>query len=144
MTKNIYFPDVLFHIGEFPIGSYLKADMEIMVYLGIIDTIKYIGSQKILTEITAILSLLLLWCEKCGYFVVKMALWEICCPKIFHIKIKIKQCFLPIFTVPHRILHIYVYLILRLWVPRFRNRDKTCARAFMHGSAWNLKLKFTT
>ena len=52
---------------RFPIGSYLKADMEIMVYLGIIDTIKYIGSQKILTEITAILSWILLWWEKCSF-----------------------------------------------------------------------------
>ena len=31
------------------------ADVEIMVYLGILDTRKYFGSQKILTEIIAIL-----------------------------------------------------------------------------------------
>ena len=33
----------------------LVADVEIMVYLGILDTRKYFGSQKILTDITAIL-----------------------------------------------------------------------------------------
>ena len=32
------------------------ADVEIMVYLGILDTRKLLGSQKILTKITAILS----------------------------------------------------------------------------------------
>ena len=32
------------------------ADVEIMVYLGILDTRKYFGSQKILTKVTAILS----------------------------------------------------------------------------------------
>ena len=32
------------------------ADVEIMVYLGILDTRKFLGSQKILTKITAILS----------------------------------------------------------------------------------------
>ena len=32
-----------------------RPDVEIMVYLGILDTRKYFGSQKILTEITAIL-----------------------------------------------------------------------------------------
>ena len=33
-----------------------QADVEIMVYLGILDTRKFLGSQKILTKITAILS----------------------------------------------------------------------------------------
>ena len=33
-----------------------RADVEIMVYLGILDTRKYFGSQKISTNITAILS----------------------------------------------------------------------------------------
>ena len=46
-----------FNIG-FNIGvEYLvESDVEIMVYLGILDTSKYLGSQKILTGITAILS----------------------------------------------------------------------------------------
>ena len=34
---------------------FLWPDVEIMVYLGILDTRKYFGLQKILTEITAIL-----------------------------------------------------------------------------------------
>ena len=33
-----------------------RPDVEIMVYLGILDTRKVLGSQKILTKITAILS----------------------------------------------------------------------------------------
>ena len=32
------------------------ADVEIVVYLGILDTRKFLGSQKIWTKITAILS----------------------------------------------------------------------------------------
>ena len=35
--------------------SYFMPDVEIMVYLGILDTRIYLGSQKILTEIIAIL-----------------------------------------------------------------------------------------
>ena len=47
------------------------------MYLGILVTRKYFVSQKILTENTAILSWISLLWEKNGYFVVKMALWDI-------------------------------------------------------------------
>ena len=110
------------------------ADVEIMVYLSILDTRKYFGSQKILTEITAILSWILLWWEKCGNFVVKIALWEMFCPKIFnieglnnifcHFSMKIKIFYNITVTLPHKILHFYAYLMLflRSWVPRCRRK----------------------
>ena len=53
---------------------HLLSDVEIMVYLGILVTRKYFVSQKILTEITAILSWISLWWYKYGSFVVKMPL----------------------------------------------------------------------
>ena len=105
-----------------------------MVYLSILDTRKYFGSQKILTEITAILSWILLWWEKCGNFVVKIALWEMFCPKIFnieglnnifcHFSMKIKIFYNITVTLPHKILHFYAYLMLflRSWVPRCRRK----------------------
>ena len=50
-----------------------ETDVEIMVYLGILDTRKYFGSKKILTEITAILLWISLKWEKYSYFVMKTA-----------------------------------------------------------------------
>ena len=108
-------------------------DVEIMVYLGILDTRKYFGSQKILTEITTILSWILLWWEKCGYFVVKMAMWEKFCPKFFikglnnvscHSSMKMTIFYSITVTLPHRTLHFYAYfmLFLRLWVPHCRRK----------------------
>ena len=61
--------------------------MEIMVYLGILDTRKYFGSQKILSEITAIWLWISLEWELCSYFVVKMALWDIYFVLIFLIEV---------------------------------------------------------
>ena len=119
------------------------ADVEITVYLGILDTRKYFGSQKILTKITAILSWILLWWEKCGNFVVKIALWEMFCPKIFNIEglnnifcrfsMKIKIFYNINVTLPHKILHFYAYLMLSLrsWVLRCR-RNFFISRSACH------------
>ena len=44
------------------------SDVEIMVYLGILDTRKFLSSQKIVTKITAILSQKWLWCKNYRYY----------------------------------------------------------------------------
>ena len=48
-----------------------------MVYLGILDTRKYFGSQKILSKITSILSRISILLDKYGCLVVKMVLRDI-------------------------------------------------------------------
>ena len=51
--------------------------VEIMVYLGILDTRKYFVSQKILAKITYILSRISILWDKYGCLVVKMVLRDI-------------------------------------------------------------------
>ena len=52
-------------------------DVEIMVYLRILYTRKYFGSQKIVTKITTILLQKSIWLDKYGCFVEKMGLKDI-------------------------------------------------------------------
>ena len=80
MIKNHYILPIIRHDkstlydNALLYGSLYWADVEIMVNLSIQVTRKYFDSQKILTEISANTSWVLLCWDKYSYFVFEMAL----------------------------------------------------------------------
>ena len=86
-------------------------DVEIMVHLGILVTRKYFCSQKILAEITAILSRILLCCECDSVTDMAILMQKLLCEHITYTKIhywKIKQCLFFLITLPQLTPHLHL------------------------------------